>query len=197
MGTRGAVGFRLNGKDYITYNHWDSYPSGLGLAVIKDIKKIGLKGMPDLPNYIGNIELVKGNSTPTPEQIKNTEPWHNLTVSEQSYSDWYCLIRDAQGTLLPYMTGKLRYMVDSHDFLFDSLFCEYAYIINLDDLTLEFYRGFNKNPEAAGRYAFKKGENGYCGVELRMEVSLTTVLSTQPKVMVKKLEKATKWVDEY
>ena len=38
-------------------------------------------------------------------------------------------------------------------FLFNSLFCEYAYIINLDDRMLEFYVGFNENPDARGRYA--------------------------------------------
>jgi hypothetical protein len=46
-------------------------------------------------------------------------------------------------------------MVDGAGFLRDSLFCEWAYIVNLDDDdgVLEVYRGFNKNPQATGRYA--------------------------------------------
>jgi len=41
------------------------------------------------------------------------------------------------------------------DFMADSVFCEYAYILNLDTEELEFYRGRNTNPHAAGRYAAK------------------------------------------
>ena len=55
------------------------------------------------------------------------------------------------------------------DFLYDSLFCEYAYIINLDECVLEFYKGFNKNPKANGRYAnntIYRDENSYYGVAL-------------------------------
>ena len=29
-------------------------------------------------------------------------------------------------------------------FAFDSLFCEYAYVLNLDEGTLDFFKGFNK-----------------------------------------------------
>ena len=42
---------------------------------------------------------------------------------------------------------------DAKDFLFNSLFCEYAYIINLDSNMLEFYVGFNNDENAPGRYA--------------------------------------------
>ena len=59
--------------------------------------------------------------------------------------DWYCLLRHAQGDLNVYKNG-LRYMIDNHDFIKDSLFCEYAYIINLDTKRLEFYVGFQKTP---------------------------------------------------
>jgi len=41
------------------------------------------------------------------------------------------------------------------DFMADSVYCEYAYILNLDTEELEFYRGGNTNPDAAGRYAAK------------------------------------------
>lgn len=33
--TRGAVGFRVDGVDKVTYNHSDSYPGGLGAAVLR------------------------------------------------------------------------------------------------------------------------------------------------------------------
>lgn len=62
-------------------------------------------------------------------------------------------------------------------FLYDSLFCEYAYIINLDDNTLELYEGFNKDADAPGRYAkyFEKNDGGYYGVKLVRTISLKTL----------------------
>lgn len=34
MSTRGAWGFRKDEQDKVTFNHWDSYPSGLGESVL-------------------------------------------------------------------------------------------------------------------------------------------------------------------
>ena len=44
------------------------------------------------------------------------------------------------------------YMIDSSDFIKDSLFCEYAYIVNLDSGMLEFWKGFQKEPDPGNRY---------------------------------------------
>jgi hypothetical protein len=46
-------------------------------------------------------------------------------------------------------------MIDSQVFLKDSLFCEWAYIINTDTGELEIYRGRNKNRHVknGGRYS--------------------------------------------
>ena len=41
---------------------------------------------------------------------------------------------------------------DSNSFIYDSLFCEYAYILNLDTRQVEIYRGFQTNPHDWGRY---------------------------------------------
>jgi hypothetical protein len=53
-------------------------------------------------------------------------------------------------------------------FLSDSLFCEWAYIINFDDKLLEVYRGFNANQMARGRFAYriKHQYSEYYGVKL-------------------------------
>lgn len=37
MGTRGFYVFRFRGKYYVYYNHWDSYPQGLGTWIVRDI----------------------------------------------------------------------------------------------------------------------------------------------------------------
>ena len=90
---------------------------------------------------------------------------------------------------------------DSNDFLIDSLFCEYAYIINLDKNVLEFYRGFNKDKNAKGRYASliskwnasdpnMNGED-YYGVKLVQEIPLQDIIEgkykTDNKINTQKL----------
>lgn len=40
MGTRGYIGIRYKGKTYYFYNHWDSYPDGLGAAIVRELLKI-------------------------------------------------------------------------------------------------------------------------------------------------------------
>ena len=41
MGTRGLLGFIIAGRRRASYNHFDSYPSGLGAQIAKFI--LGLK----------------------------------------------------------------------------------------------------------------------------------------------------------
>lgn len=49
-------------------------------------------------------------------------------------------------------------------FLIDSLFCEWAYIINLDSGKLEIYHGFNHDPDALGRYASQNIPRNWSGI---------------------------------
>ena len=173
MGTRGAYGFRINGQDKVTYNHYDSYPCGLGREVMSYIAHTPLKRMKEVA---ARIILVDRESTPSPELIKKYKKYTDLRVSEQSHNDWYCLLRKTQGNLFPY-NSDLEHMIDSQDFLSDSLFCEWAYIINLDTDTFEAYKGFNKNPLARGRYAGRstKSNDGYRGVSLIKEIPLANI----------------------
>ena len=173
MGTRGAYGFHVNGKDKVTYNHFDSYPSGLGADVVRFIQETDDA---ELERIANKIVLVDEGGRPTGRQVVQCSDAGtvNLGVSEQSLEDWYCLLRNAQGDLNVYK-GDLPYMIDSASFLSDSLFCEWAYIINLDTEELEVYEGFNKRPDAPGRYANTETDNGYFGVKLIDVVNLEDV----------------------
>jgi len=171
MGTRGALGFFKNAEHKVTYNHFDSYPEGLGLQVLEFCKKHSVSQMNKM---FKEIELVDRNSKPTKEQrAKIPDEAIDLAVSEQSEDDWYCLLRNAQGDLEAY--GEIGFMIDNHNFLYDSVFCEWAYIINLDEEMLEIYKGF-QNKKPAGRYShIKPDENGYYAVSLVMEYALESL----------------------
>lgn len=173
MGTRGAYGFRINGKDKVTYNHWDSYPDHLGKKILEYVSGTPLEMMIECAN---RIILVDENSHPSSELIHRYKKYADIGVSECRYEDWYCLIRKTQGDLFAY-NNSLSHMIDYQEFLSDSLFCEWAYIINLDTKNFEAYQGFNKNPKAKGRYAKRKirGNHNYKGVALIKEIPLADI----------------------
>ena len=152
MGTRGLYGFRKNGIDKLTYNHWGSYPEGLGKDIVQFCKETSLE---EMNKIFDRIILVKKDSRPSTQQIKECIKYFNEDVSTGSIYDWYCLLRETQGNLNVYKNG-LRYMIDNADFIKDSLFCEYAYIINLDTNSLEFWKGFQNNSNPNNRYGMER-----------------------------------------
>jgi len=63
-------------------------------------------------------------------------------------------------------------MLNYNDFIKNSLFCEWAYIINLDSKELEIYKGFQKEPNN-NRYSIDApSDRGYYNCKLLMSISL-------------------------
>lgn len=156
MGTRGLYGFRKNGVDKVTYNHWDSYPDGLGKQILRFINKYGM----ELNKIYDKIILVDENSVPTEEQVTECQEFIDTSVSEQSTKDWYCLLYKSFGNPESY-AYDLRYMINNISFIHDSLFCEYGYIINLDTNKLEIWRGFQHLPDPNNRYGAEPYQDEY------------------------------------
>lgn len=173
MATRGAYGFRIDGADKVTYNHSSSYPEWLGNNIVSFIRSMPYEKMVKAAR---KIILVAEDSKPTFNQIEECKRYANLVVSEQSYEDWYCLLRNAQGNLSAYLNG-LRYMIDNRDFLADSSFCIWAYIVNLDEEVFEVYRGYQKkhdeNPR--NRYRDLQRYNKFYPVKLVAEFPLNDI----------------------
>ena len=151
MGTRGVYGFRKDGVDKLAYNHFDSNPSCLGADVVEFAASTRVEDMTDIFN---RIILVDERTKPTAEQIEKCEPWTDLSVSSGSSDDWYCLLRKAQGNLYAYTQG-LDYMGDHGSFIKYSQWCEYGYIINLDEGVLEFWTGFQRKADLDNRYGIR------------------------------------------
>jgi hypothetical protein len=119
MGTRGLIGIQNEGKIHGCFNSHDSYPSYLGQW---------------MANAIG-----KGSASSSYEKLKEklkTIEWID-GPDEPKCSDvdiFLALIEDGRDTL------KYRLMIpDDVSFFNDCLFCEWAYIINLDEDTLDIY----------------------------------------------------------
>jgi hypothetical protein len=147
------MGVRIGGVDKITYNHFDSYPSGLGESIVSDVRALlrdpGIDGFKQLATALRVVD--EQTDKPTDADIARLKQFTDLAVSERSEQDWYCLTRHLQGEFA--MTLKVGLMIDSHNFMANSLFCEFAYIVNLDEMSFECYRGFQHAPHQKGRYA--------------------------------------------
>src|SRR5690606_39210477 len=120
MGTRGSYGFRAAGEDRLAYNQFDSYPAGLGAAIADDIQRRLLK------------------SPPTVEQVLAIE----LLPLGDERADIHAAFK--QGPLSTLLTRQQPRFASGNRFVGNSLFCEWAYVFNLDTGKLEVYRGFNK-----------------------------------------------------
>ncbi len=135
MGTRGAFGLRKNGEDKLSYNHFDSYPDYLGRSLMHEIKDVSVES---LNKVFDNIVMVQSDGKATPEQIEECKQWGDTGVSTGDLEDWYCLLRNAQGSLNPFLDG-LKYMLDSGDVMASDSWCEWGYIVNLDTNMFEVY----------------------------------------------------------
>ncbi len=133
MSTRGVIGFRKNKKDKLAYNQCDSYPSSLGEAVLKVCKRTSVEVFNQAYDRIKFVT----KKTLTPE-VKNR-------------------LVEAEGKLEAYVEGTdtqnaLEFMAKDNDFIKASLFCEWGYIVNLDNNTLEVWTGYQKEPTVGNRY---------------------------------------------
>jgi hypothetical protein len=201
--TRGALGFRINGVDKIAYNDADSYPTGLLKCILTDIQCSTDK---EIKEAAANITLVHEHRKPSKAQIDECKKCANLDIGAGTIEDWYTLLQSTQGNLSVYTKNGLKYMVDSVGFLADSLFCEWAYIINVDTGNLEVYEGFNHNKQAKGRYACLTsggsaniGSSGsaYFGVALIKEIPLAKIRTKTFNIneLCEQIEKPKKPVD--
>lgn len=138
MATRGLTGFRLNGKLYAMYNHFDSDPEWLGQSVLEFCKQVDWDN-PIIAERVAKIILVNDVGI-VPEKFVKKYQKYSCNEFEKTI-DWYWLLRDLQGVgiLEKVVEGKVKHMIDNADFLGDEISCEWAYIINLDENELEVW----------------------------------------------------------
>jgi hypothetical protein len=148
MGTRGLIGVVIENQPKAVYNHFDSYPSGLGCKAVAFAQTLDLTDVSAVRKTFAKIKIIDENGVPTAAEEKHLRSIGIAPQQVSSGEDWYAWLRDAQGDLTEY--ARIGFMPDSTSFGEDSLFCEWGYLINLDNLTLEVYEGFQKTQPTEG-----------------------------------------------
>lgn len=163
MGTRGAITFVSNGIEKTTYNHCDSYPSGLGVDVLKWLRSNDWN-LPTVRTQVDALLMVDDQTEPTPEERERFAQYADINVS--TGKDWYSLLRETQGNPAAILDAGAA--TDAAGFPMDSLFCEWAYVVDLDREVFEVYKGFRQSGPSGGRWSSvaSPGRGGYWPVSL-------------------------------
>ena len=56
MGTRGLLGHIIRGRKRATYNHFDSYPSGLGVDLVAFIAELTAEQVEEMKRMLESVE---------------------------------------------------------------------------------------------------------------------------------------------
>lgn len=195
MGTRNLTVVVFGGVVRVAqYGQWDGYPSGNGVKILDFLR--------NRMNSIFFSRLLRTKFI-SDEEIKtkwksagaDDSGWVGMNVSEKFKETNYQLSRDCGASVLEFIQNSDAEVIELDDsFVFggDSLFCEWAYVLDLDNNTLEVYRGFNeKTLGGVGRFAHLEtvGEN-YKPIKLIKKYDLSEL--PQKRDFVRELEKLTK-----
>lgn len=165
MSTRGFLGFVIDGQEKIAYNHFDSYPGGLGVDVLSFLRIAASESTEQIAERVRALRVVDSDSEPTDEDIERLAPFTNTNVGERcERPDWYQLLRETQGK--PGAILQAGFIEDATRFPLDSLFAEYGYMVDLDRGVFEAYVGFQEAGHSKGRFADREPDpnnvaNGY------------------------------------
>lgn len=142
MGTRHLVGVIYNNEMKVAqYGQWDGYPEGQGATVLEFLRTADLSVFKEkLSNctYITDEKKIREMYVMAGDKPDNISGFVECSVAEKFKEMWPSLSRDIGAGILEYIYNSESEVLlkNSEDFLEDSLFCEFAYILNLDNNTL-------------------------------------------------------------
>ena len=148
------------------YGQWDGYPSYTGTKILEFLRSW------DRERFERNV---RNAHWLTREEVHKTwieSGFVNMEVASKHTDMYPHLSRDTGCGILEFVQEADHGigLVDSKDFAADSLFCEWGWLVNLDENTLEVYGGFNKSPLTEGdRFlGFDNGDmsDGYSPIKM-------------------------------
>lgn len=162
------------------YGQWDGYPSGQGRAILDFISQKG--NLDKLESSLSKVrfldydgidkEFIDNYNSLAPKWSSDPD---NRTAEQKNWWDNY-MTRDLGGSIMEKVANSQDETIllgNKISFAADSLFCEWAYVIDFDKKTFEVYKGFNRSPlEEGDRFYSMKKEGEYEPVKMVREYDL-------------------------
>ena len=134
------------------YGQWDGYPSGQGVTILNFLKT---HDMAILAKQLEKVRFANDEDNKKKEEFFKSigckDGWMNGDQAVLYHKEYPYASRDIGGEILEMIynsTDEEIVLVDSSNFANDSLFCEWGYVVNLDTMQLEVYKGFiSEQPE--------------------------------------------------
>jgi len=141
VGTRNLTIVFAGGEYRVAqYGQWDGYPEGAGISILRFLRD----KMDELRfrTRLSQFSFIEDNDGITKRIDKAFEkdvgPYCFPEFSRDTGCDILPMIQNGDATT--------RYLGNNLDFAADSLFCEWAYVVDFDHRTFEVFQGFNKTP---------------------------------------------------
>jgi hypothetical protein len=167
MGTRHLIAVVIDGEYKIAqYGQWDGYFEGQGSDILEF-----LRGDFDEELFTENLRSCHFLDK---DEVKRHQAKFDEIGSQSYFQIYFHLSRDCGSKVLELVQGQPLGLGNSIDFAGDSLFCEFAYVLDFDKRTFEVYKGFNMDKlEEGERFAsFDANDNDYKQVKFVKEFSL-------------------------
>ena len=148
MGTRNLTLVISENKTKVAqYGQWDGYPEGQGKTILKFLRKCNLKIFKERLGKVFFISSKKVGQLWSECIITNGKNWNELKTGELFKSKYPELSRDTGAKVLELIYDEKAFQLLNYSkFIFDSLWCEWVYVIDLDKNKFEVYTNFSKNP---------------------------------------------------
>jgi len=181
MGTRHLTCVAIDGELKVAqYGQWDGYLKGQGETVINFIRKMNVKKFAEAVRECRFVSEAVIKKTWT-DCGADDSGMVNMDISDKHRNLYPAFSRDTCAGILGLIyDGKekrsvrtekgewknktfthkpVRELDDQRSFASDSLFCEWAYVVDMDNEMLEIYQGFNYD-KPKGRFAQMRPTGG-------------------------------------
>lgn len=160
MGTRNLTAVVKDGDFKVAqYGQWDGYPSGQGKTALEFLHTVDMdafRAAIDRCRFLTDDEeeacygTLEEELSALAEHLAHNDAGRKaIAASRREAGSLTHLSRDVCADILNVIVDRPDVyipLVDGRSFAGDSLFCEWAYVIDLDQEVFEVYHGFNEGP---------------------------------------------------
>lgn len=151
MGTRHLTVVCIDNEYKVAqYGQWDGYYEGGGKDILEDLHTIVADDLEDFKAKVRTCTLLSDEevSARWQEMGADGSGMVSMDIAEKMKKKYPHLSRDMGYKIVGHIHQSAPGLETQSnlEFAADSLFCEYAYVIDLDNNTFECYKGFNQTP---------------------------------------------------